>query len=331
MEKLKKIFLPVLCLIVFSLSATGCNFFSNDETVDTGFMVSYLNRDMTKTVKKPYELSSPLDDSLSCVNEILDVMSSETGDLELIKAIPDGVGIDSVELDASGRLDIYMDSGYTDVDSVREILCRLALVQTLTQLDKVDSIFIYVDGKALCDAKGYMVGAMTLESFVENPGEQIDSIQSAKITLYFSNYAGDGLVAETQTVHYSSNTSIEKLVVERLIKGPVSANAEESLPEGTALVNISVADRVCYVSFNDAFKNQNYDVKEETVIYSIVNSLAGLSHIDKVQISINGDTSGVYREKMSLASTYEFDGSMIKKAALIPEVIVEDSVAGTNE
>lgn len=55
---------------------------------------------------------------------------------------------------------------------------------------------------------------MTAESFVENPGEQINAIQTTTLTLYFSNRDGDALVKETQTVHYSSNISIEKLVIE---------------------------------------------------------------------------------------------------------------------
>lgn len=316
----------IVCLGVLAMSMTGCMFFDNKEVVESEFVVSFLNRDMTKTVKKPYVITSPEDDTMACIKEVLSVMSGETGDVEIVRAIPDGVNIESVELEGSGRLSIYLDKGYTGIDSVREILCRLALVQTLTQIKGVDSIFIYVDNKPLCDAKGYIVGEMTLDSFVENPGEQIDSIQSAKITLYFSNLSGDGLVAETQNVHYSSNTSLEKLVLERLINGPITDNALETLPEGTTLVNVSVTDRVCYVSLSEAFKNQNYDISEETVIYSVVNSLTSLSHIDSVQISVNGDTSGVYRDKCSLSSTYEFDDSMIKASQMVPEVVVNDNL-----
>lgn len=321
----------VMCLVLVAFTLTGCMFFEKEEVVDTGFMVSFLNRDMTKTIKKPYELKAPKEDVIAGVREVLGVMGGETKDVEIVRAIPAGVEVLDIDLESNGRLNLYFDEGYTNIDSVQEILCRLALVQTLTQFEGVYSIFIYVDGKALCDAKGYIVGAMTVDSFVENPGEQIDSIQSAKLTLYFSDRAGDGLVAETQTVHYSSNTSLEKLVVERLIKGPVSSNALATLPEGTTLVNASVADRICYVSFNEAFKNQNYDIKEETVIYSIVNSLTNLGHIDKVQILVNGDSSGVYRDKYQLSEFYEFNGSMIEKTHTVDEVILENDPEETSE
>ena len=47
--------------------------------------------------------------------------------------------------------------------------------------------------------------------------EKINNIQEANLTLYFASESGDGLVRETQHVYYSSNTSIEKLVMEQLL------------------------------------------------------------------------------------------------------------------
>lgn len=64
-------------------------------------------------------------------------------------------------------------------------------------------------------------------------------------------------------------------------------------------------DGVCYVSLDEAFKNQDYKVNEAIVIYSIVDSLSELSTISKVQISVNGDTSGVYRDNFPLADMYD--------------------------
>lgn len=68
---------------------------------------------------------------------------------------------------------------------------------------------------------------------------------------------------------------------------------------------MSVVDGVCYVSLDEAFKNQDYKVNEGIVIYSIVDSLSELSTISKVQISVNGDTSGAYRDNFPLADMYD--------------------------
>ena len=47
------------------------------------------------------------------------------------------------------------------------------------------------------------------------------------------------------------------------------------------------------------------------MIYSIVNSLVSLENIDRVQISVNGDTSGKYRDDYELAQMYRADYSYV--------------------
>ena len=188
---------------------------------------------------------------------------------------------------------------------VVEVLCRAAIVRTVTQITGVDCVNFYVDETPLTDAEGRLVGTMYKESFVENPGEQINSIQNTNLTLYFSNETGDGLVKETRKVHYSSNISLEKLIMEQLLVGPEISGAKSAIPTGTKLISVSLVDGVCYVSFDETFKNQDYSVNEAIVIYSIVDSLSELSSISKVQISVNGDTSGVYRDNFKLADMYD--------------------------
>ena len=110
---------------------------------------------------------------------------------------------------------------------------------------------------------------------------------------------------ETRKVHYSSNISLEKLIMEQLLVGPEISGAKSAIPTGTKLISVSLVDGVCYVSFDETFKNQDYSVNEAIVIYSIVDSLSELSSISKVQISVNGDTSGVYRDNFKLADMYD--------------------------
>ena len=78
-------------------------------------------------------------------------------------------------------------------------------------------------------------------------------------------------------------------------------------------MSVSLVDGVCYVSFDENFKNQDYSVNEAIVIYSIVDSLSELSSISKVQISVNGDTSGVYRDSFKLADMYDRNLDYIAK------------------
>ena len=106
---------------------------------------------------------------------------------------------------------------------------RGAIVHNMMQIEGVEGVSMYVDNLPLKDANGVEVGILTNDSFVENPGEKINNIQEANLTLYFASENGDGLVRETQHVYYSSNTSIEKLVMEQLLDGPRSSNAQAAI------------------------------------------------------------------------------------------------------
>ena len=81
---------------------------------------------------------------------------------------------------------------------------------------------------------------------------------------------------------------------------------------GTKLITITVVDGVCYVNMDETFLNQNQEISEQVVLYSIVDSLTELSSIDKVQISINGDTSGKCRYTYDLAPMYKEDMSIVE-------------------
>ena len=176
----------------------------------------------------------------------------------------------------------------------------------MTQIPGVDCVSFYVADAPLTDIRGNIVGSMNQDSFIENPGEQINSIQCTTLKLHFANETGDGLVEETRSdVYYSSNVSMEKLIMEQLLEGPQTEGAKSAIPAGTKLINVSVVDGVCYVSLDENFKNQDYQVNEAVVIYSIVDSLTELSTISKVQISVNGDTSGTYRDNFKLSDMYD--------------------------
>ena len=106
---------------------------------------------------------------------------------------------------------------------------------------------------------------------------------------------------------------MEKLIVEEIIKGPDlndsgSAGAGKAYPVAnpdTKVLSVAVRDGICYVNLDSSFVNQIYNVTPEVTIYAITNSLVELSNVNKVQISINGETNINYRENISLSATFE--------------------------
>lgn len=313
----KRISLCLLCL-VFLLAAAGCG---NRQKEDSEYKIYYVNKDNTKTVAVGYEPETS--DTQEMIEEFLRKLLQNVKGPDYRRAIPKEVKLESWKLDSS-QLYLYFSSAYMEMDNVSEVLCRAAVVRTMIQIPGIDCISFYVTDSPLMDENGSLIGLMTAETFIENPGEQINTIQTASITLYFSNKGGTKLVPEVQEVHYSSNISMEKLVMEQLLKGPKGKGERSAIPENTKLVNVSVLDGVGFVNLNEGFLNQNYEIAEPVVIYSIVNSLAELPNVNKVQISVNGDSNMTYREKMKLSTMYERNLDYVDESAQSQEAQIEE-------
>lgn len=285
------------------------------------YYVEYLNKEKTAIVQTPYEPAATETEDL--IAEFLTALGTDPEDVNYRRTIPAEVDVTDYSLDGA-LLSLYFDADYSSMTEVEEVLCRAAVVRTMTQISGVDCVAFYVDGVPLSDDTGELVGTMYAESFVENPGEQINSIQNTVLTLYFSDESGHALVKETRKVHYSSNISMEKLIMEQLLAGPQEDGAKSAIPSGTKLMNVSLVDGVCYVSLDATFQNQDYSIDEQIVMYSIIDSLTELSTISKVQISVNGDTSGVYRDSFKLADMYDRNLDYVAD-------LMSDGTVGTTE
>ena len=142
--------------------------------------------------------------------------------------------------------------------------------------------------------------------FIDNAGNEISTYEKVKLTLYLANESGDGLKKVTRTVVYNSNISAERLIVEQLIAGTLEdEKAFPTINPDTKIISINVKDGICYVDLDSTFLTQIYNVTADVTIYSITDSLAELSNVNKVQISINGDTNVTYRENTSLSTVFE--------------------------
>ena len=145
---------------------------------------------------------------------------------------------------------------------------------------------------------------MANSDFIDNISN-VNSYEKTELVLYFANGTGDKLERETREVVHSVNTSLEKLIVEQLIAGPSRVGMNPTLPKETKLLNVSVNDNVCYINFDSTFLNNTLEVKEYIPIYSIVNSLAAVTSINKVQITVNGSQEFMFRDSISLNQLFE--------------------------
>ena len=207
---------------------------------------------------------------------------------------------------------LNMDERFREVDPIKSILVQAALVRTLTQCEDIQVVSMTINGEALQDTSGNVVGPMKADLFIDNAGEEISPVETVKMTLYFAKEGGKTLEKVNRTLEYNSNISMEKLVVEQIVSGPIGDVGLPTVNPDTKIVNVTTKDGICYVNLDDTFMNQIYDVTPEVTVYSIVNSLIELSNVNKVQLSINGETSVMYREKMDFSLLYERNLDMVE-------------------
>ena len=269
MKKKISVFIIILCLLLCT-SACGGN------REETKYQVYYLDMDETSITGVDYELKASESNPTEMVDELLAAMKETPDEAGLRAALPDNVEV--LDHSENGYLvTINFNSAYYEMDKTEEVLVRAAIVKTISQVKEYSYVSFTVDSSPLMNEAGELVGSMNADSFVENPGEQINTSQEVTLTLYFSDDSGTRLVKKNRVVHYGTNISLEKLVMEQLIYGPSGSNVKATVPSASKLINISVADGICYVSLDDNFKNNlNNQITEQVILYSIVDSLTSL-------------------------------------------------------
>ena len=294
MRRRKKIILYV-ALVLCILASAGCK---RKDEADSPYKLYRINQDGTGLVEKAYQ--GETEDSDKAVNEMIEDLKAADDSIEEQPAIPNDVDLERYVLEDE-KLLLYFNEAYADMDPVQEVLCRAALVRSLTQIDEVDQVAFYVDEKPLANRSGEEYGFLQAEDFVQNTGSAINSFQDTVLTLYFANSDGSALVKEEMDVRYNSNQAKERVIVEKLIKGPTGNDLQATIPKGTKLLGTSIKDGICYLNFNEGLKNTTPGVQPETVIYSIVNSVTECSSVSRVQIAINGDSNVMFQESIKLS------------------------------
>ena len=267
------------------------------------YKIYYVNNEETKIVEREYV--SGTTDSELLFAEFLEQLAHISEKMEYETLLDKEISVVGHTLD-NGLLTLDFDESYHNLRGTRDILVRASIVRTMTQLPGVERIAFTVMGEQLMDASGAAVGVMAADTFIENAGNEINAYEKVDLKLYFANETGDSLVEENRrNVVYNSNISLEKLVVEKLVQGPMTQGAYPTINPTTKIVSVTVKDGTCYVNLSNEFLSQPYNVASDVTIYSITNSLVELSNVNRVQISVNGETNISYRENMSLNNVFE--------------------------
>lgn len=241
---------------------------------------------------------------LDKITRYLYLLSVDPEDAALKRILGQSLNILSVEY-KGGQVVVDFDEDYYKLQRILEILFRSTIVRTLCQIDGVESVIFTVKGQALENSEKRPYGSMGAESFIDSTDREMNAYDRCTVTLYFSNKTGTALVPVKEEIVYPGNMPLEKLVLEKLLSGPVDEEYRATLFSDRRVNSVNVKDGTCYVDLSSSTFDMADAVSEELTLYSIVNTLTGINGINKVQLSVDGNKDGYFRGVYSLSEVYE--------------------------
>ena len=294
---MKKIISLILLLsIIFSIF-TSCSSNNKKDTVE--FKLYFSNSAKDSLVTENAVLSvSDRKNTVSFVRKIMTMLLKGPSTEGYTSVIPEGVHLRGISLekgeDGTVNIDLskeYYSAQKKEAPHSEELLARYSIVSTLCQFEEIKKVKIYVDGKDMMASSGRdeVLNAMGQNSIMINSPSSVDTKTEKFVTLYFTDKNGVNLYPETHKATMTDN-SLEKTVVNELIRGPVSGSFIRTIPESCQLISVETTEGICFVNFSEGFLSKKEDnrIDERTSVYSVVNSLTRLPGIEKVQILIDG-------------------------------------------
>jgi germination protein M len=113
--------------------------------------------------------------------------------------------------------------------------------------------------------------------------------EMVEVNLYFSDSQAMYLIPEKRKI--PQIPSLARQAVNELIKGPENSDFYRTIPEGTQVNEVYIADDIVYIDLSEEiFKNHPGGSSGELMtVYSIVNTLTEIPPIKGVQILVEGN------------------------------------------
>ena len=294
--KKRKVTALVMALVLGSVAFSGCG----KKETESKYKIYYVNEEQGEVLAESFVPSEETTQTM--LEEMTEKLNKKNAEGHTL--LPENIEIQSC-VDDDGMIRV-------DFNPVDEVLLRASIVKDYVQIPNIYLVTITAEGTPIVDSQGQEIGAMSLDSFLENTGKEIMAYQYKELNLYFTNEEGNQLVPEARQVYYNGNTPIEKVIVEQLLRGPGESGHYATLPSDTRIVGVSVADGIAYVNLGKQFVDEALPVDAQIPIYSIVNSLIDAGNVSQVQISINGDTSLLFKDKVDMNQLFQVNHELEK-------------------
>ncbi len=235
-------------------------------------------------IKQPDSVSAAVEEIMLCLKEKLDES------LEYHTYMLDGDNNVSLEFTSNG-----------EYNTEYILLAKAAVVQTIFQVKDIKSVNIKITdiGGNVISENHFLRDSFYFYDYVED-----ETLNNIDLTFYYGGEDGETLVSEIRSINAPPNVTLEEAIINELAD-------MGAIPSSTKVNSVSINGDICYLDLSDDFAEDVSGVKSDVVIYSVVNSIAALSNVDKVQILIDGEHVETYRETTYIYEPLEFNNDIL--------------------
>lgn len=314
MKKIKLFAFLVLAVVLTACSSKDKEEQVQDKLLKNQIYLYYVNSEKTDIVPVVYTMDQK-EDVKQNIGEIIGRLTKTDESEEYLSAIPEGINYVGSGLEMRyDKIDLTFNVLYDTIDADSLLFFKCCVVKSLLQLEGVNYVTLSmrdITDSAVEDAT--VTETFDQSSFALSFGKQNGYKQNGTIVLYYANESGEKLKEYHKTIEISNNTSLPKIVVESLIEGPEQLGYTRTLSKETKIKNISVKDSICYLDLSDEFYETENPLKNNIIVYSIVNSLTELPTVSKVQFLKNGEKQQFFREVMPFDGIFEQNLDLIEQ------------------
>jgi len=289
------ILLPCLFLLGSKIGSSGM------EGAEVYYLVSANNSLKEVRTNVPQEAETS-----NMAFHLLERMKEDPKKDGMISAVPADVEFLSVHLEDKKAV-VDVSSSYLALENAQEVVCRSAIVWTLTSLEMIDNVELTVEGRTLRNQQGKEIGVMNRENVRIDGDVPAETTEYAILKLYFTNADGTDFQIEDRVVEVNANQAREKTILEQLIAGPLEKGYYPTVSADTKIRDVTTTkDGICYVNLSQDFltKTATANINDVVTVYSIVNSLCELEEVDKVQFLMEGEKIEDYKGVLDFSTHF---------------------------
>ncbi len=281
----KGIKLTALVLII-SVALIGVILFADFGDKDFAISVNlyFYNENSNGVVEEAREIT--YDKTEEIIPQIIKEIVKGPRQTDKKRIVKKGVKLNDIIYGDNGYAVIDLNDKFLSNDNTLDVLAAYTVIKAVCNAYPVTGIThvkLTVEGDDIATSDGKTLDYLTYEDI-----KLSDTAQRTKkeVLLYFKNSEKDGFGAEIRKLEISTEESLEKAVVEALLKGPKSDKLKQCV--FGELISVDTKDGVCFVNLAFSFVEKNSGEGAFAAVYSIVNSLTELPGIDGVQILVDG-------------------------------------------